>query len=283
IGGESILVQERELKEAQIVVATPGRLLDLIRNSKINFNGLRFLVIDEIDRMVDLGFIDDIEKIIAKLPTRQTIVLSATLSKDVKKFIEKHVKKALYVYGEKSVEEKFLKQIYYEVERKDKFSLLVFLLKKNYDGLSLVFCKKRQETDLVAKNLRKNGFDAIALHGGLKHKKRLSNIHDVINQKVDVVVATDLAARGLDLKGIKYVYNYDLPEAKEDYIHRVGRTARIGKEGVAITFLVPEEKSRLKKIVEEYNIKIQQEKIPNFPYVPFHVKLKRKYMSTKKK
>ncbi len=280
-GGENIEAQKKEIQEAEIVVATPGRLLDLIRNSKISFDSLKWFIVDEIDRMSDFGFIGDVEKIINRLPQRQTMVFSATINDDVKGFVSKHLKNPEYVLEEKLVDKNFLEQVYYETLREKKFSLLVFLLKNNYDGISLVFCKKRHESELVAKNVRKNGINAIALHGGIKHNKRVKNIRDVINQKFDVIVATDLMARGLDLKGVNYVYNYDLPESPEDYIHRIGRTARMGNKGKAITIITPEENRKLEKIMKTNKIDIRREKLPVFPHVPFYTKRKYKKNQTR--
>jgi ATP-dependent RNA helicase DeaD len=237
-GGVGMNPQIKAMRTAQVVVATPGRLLDLIRRGAANLAGVRFLVLDEADRMFDMGFIEDVERIIGMTPrSRQTLLFSATIPLSVRHVVQKYMRAPVFVKTVAQVDKSKLREFYYEVNQDDKFSLLVHLLKRNTEGTALVFCATRRIVDKITKNLRKNGIDALAIHGGLSQTKRASAISALHKQEVSVLIATDIAARGLHIHGIKYVYNYDLPPVAEDYTHRIGRTARAGAEGDAITLL----------------------------------------------
>ena len=226
-GGVNINHQIKSLKEAEIVVGTPGRILDHLERGTINFSHLKTLVLDEADRMFDMGFINDVEKIIKNLPKeRQTLLFSATISEDIEHITRKHMKNPESVSVESYVSAEKLKQVYYDVPKNMKFSLLVHLLKRETPGLVMVFCNTRHNTDFVADNLIRLGVDAIAIHGGLSQDKRTRIMQKFNEKKVYVLVCTDVAARGLDIKGVSHVYNYDIPKTSKEYIHRIGRTAR---------------------------------------------------------
>lgn len=262
-GGTSIGQQFINLRTAEVVVGTPGRLLDHIGRKTINLKKVKILVLDEADRMLDMGFIDDVKKIIRQCPgERQTLLFSATISREVSSLANKYMNAPVEVSAEPYVDAKKLTQIYYEVSDNLKFSLLVHLLKKEKKGLVMVFCNTRRRVDSVAKNLKSVGINATATHGGLTQSRRSSVMKHFHSQTVHVLVCTDVAARGLDIKGVSHIYNYDIPNDSKEYIHRIGRTARAGKEGRAISILVKRGHDNFRRVMRDNNVKILKEKIP---------------------
>ncbi len=262
-GGVSIDNQINLLQNAEVVIATPGRLLDHISRSTINLANVKILVLDEADRMLDMGFVDDVEKIIKECPkSRQTMFFSATISSGIKNLIEKHMKNPVRISAAKMVDPKKLKQVYYDVERNMKLSLLVHLLKQS-SGLKMIFCNSRNAVDFVSKSIKANNIKAIAIHGGHTQSKRNKTIEMFNDSKTDILVCTDVAARGLDIEGVEIVYNYDIPKDPKDYVHRIGRTARAGKEGMVINLLCPEDHSSFARILSEYReFSIEKRKRP---------------------
>lgn len=237
-GGVSYGPQERSLKSAEIIVATPGRLLDHLEKRTIDLSRLNTLVLDEADRMFDMGFREDVIKIISACPIeRQTLLFSATTSADVGYFSEKYMRNPKEVAATPQVDPSKLKQIYYDVQDSTKFSLLVSLLKAEDSGLVIIFCNTRRNVDFVTKNLSMSGVEAVALHGGHTQDKRNKVMDQFHSNSVHVLVATDVAARGLDIKGVSHVYNYDIPINIEEYTHRIGRTARAGEDGKVINLV----------------------------------------------
>ncbi len=256
-GGMPIQRQFKRLEEADIVVGTPGRILDHIDRRTIDLKGIKTLVLDEADRMLDMGFKDDVEKIMRNVPAeRQTMLFSATIHGMVSHLIERHLRNPVKIEVENHVDPSKLKQGYYDVTNSLKFSLLVQLLKKEKSGLVVVFCNTRHNTDFVTKNLKGQGIDAEAIHGGFTQKKRNRILEKFHSGKVLTLVCTDVAARGLDIPNISHVYNYDLPTDPKDYIHRIGRTARAGKEGIAINILAPRDHENFGKVLQENQITI---------------------------
>ncbi|PIN76507.1 ATP-dependent RNA helicase, partial [Candidatus Woesearchaeota archaeon CG10_big_fil_rev_8_21_14_0_10_47_5] len=237
-GGISINPQILRLRKADVVVGTPGRLLDHIGRRTIDLSNVKILVLDEADRMLDMGFIDDVKQIIRQCPEkRQTLLFSATISDDIVDLARRYMKNPAKVSAESYVDPRKLTQFYYDVPDNLKFSLLVHLLKHEKSGLVMVFCNSRRNTDFVANNLRLAGIDALATHGGLSQDQRNKTMKRFNSEHVCVLVCTDVAARGLDIKGVSHIYNYDIPSESKQYIHRIGRTARAGKEGKAISIL----------------------------------------------
>jgi len=262
-GGIGINPQIRELETAEIVVGTPGRILDHLERRTINLSKVKTLVLDEADRMFDMGFIFDVEKIISHCPKeRQTLMFSATINQDIDHIVKKHMKNPVEVSVESYVDPLLLKQIYYDVPRNVKFSLLVHLLKSEQSGLVMVFCNTRDNTDFVASNLARNGIDAIAIHGGLSQEKRNRIMEKFHTGKVLVLVCTDVAARGLDIKNVSHVYNYDIPKTSQEYIHRIGRTARAGKEGIAISLVADRDYENFRRVLEDDSIKPEPVPVP---------------------
>ncbi|MCK5397764.1 MAG: DEAD/DEAH box helicase [Thermoplasmata archaeon] len=248
-GGVSIYNQIKNLKRANVVVATPGRLLDHIDRGTIDLRSVKILVMDEADRMFDMGFIDDVKKIIKRCPgDRQTMFFSATISKEVKNLANRHMETPETVLAGNIVDPAKLKQVTVRVAKTKKFSLLTHILKHEEKPLAMVFCNTRHLSDFVDKNLRFNGVKAAAIHGGLTQNARLKAIDRFNAHEVNVLVCTDVAARGLHIKNVSHVINYDLPQDPNDYVHRIGRTARAGESGQVINILTNFDKNLMKKI-----------------------------------
>jgi ATP-dependent RNA helicase DeaD len=284
-GGVSIGPQIRNINYANIIVATPGRLLDHTNRKTIDLKNIRFLVLDETDKMLEMGFIDDVERIIYNISRqRQTLMFSATISDDVYKIARKHLKNPMIFRTKSFVDTDKLNQKYYDIHNQnDKFSLLVHLLKSSTPGLAIVFCGTRLETDIVAKNLRRQGINASAIHGGMNQNKRLRSLDSLKQQKIDVLVATDVAARGLDIKNVSHVYNYDVPKTPKEYIHRVGRTARAGENGDAVTLLTSRDHDNFRRVQSDEKLRIKQADFPQFNKVPFfrgYKQRKKRYFKT---
>ena len=268
-GGVSIENQIKKLAYADVVVATPGRLLDHMNRRSIDLSNISFLVLDEADRMWDMGFKDDVSKIVKACPAeRQTLLFSATISADLADFSEKYMKAPVEVSVESYVDASKLKQVYYDVRDDEKFSLLVQLLKDENAHLVMIFCNTRRNADLVANNLKLNDISAQVIHGGLTQAKRSQVLKRFDNSKVNVLVCTDVAARGLDIDGVSHVYNYDIAADAKDYVHRIGRTARAGAEGIAINILASRDYDNFAN-VQKHNegLVIERVNTPRFPKI----------------
>lgn len=267
-GGINMENQIRKMRHADVIVGTPGRILDHLNRRTLSFREVKFLVLDEVDRMFDMGFHNDVEKIIKECPTdRQTMMFSATISADVAHLAKKYTRNPIEISVESYIDPSMLEQIYYDVDDKLKFSLLVHLLKKENADLVMVFCGTRRNVDFVASNLAGQGINAKAIHGGMAQNKRISTLNDFHKKGVGVLVCTDVAARGLDIKGITHVYNYDLPKTSQEYIHRIGRTARAGKEGKAISILGSRDYDNFNSIQQDEFLKIKPVEVPQFEKV----------------
>lgn len=262
-GGVGINPQIHGLRTADVVVGTPGRILDHMGRNTIKFGRVKTLVLDEADRMFDMGFKEDVERIIRKCPQeRQTLLFSATISKDVVRLARSHMEKPLQVSVESYVDPKKLVQTYYDVADELKFSLLVHLLKHEKSRLVMVFCNTQRNTDKVAKNLRFSGISALAIHGGLPQGKRNNVMKSFHSGKACVLVCTDVAARGLDIRGVSHVYNYDIPRESKQYIHRIGRTARAGAEGKAMNIVSRKDYDNFSSVLKEHDVEIKEETLP---------------------
>ncbi|MHA2224857.1 MAG: DEAD/DEAH box helicase [Candidatus Hodarchaeales archaeon] len=266
-GGVSINPQINNLRRADVVVGTPGRLLDHIGRGTIRLGNVKILVLDECDRLLDMGFLPDVERIIRQLPEkkkRQTLLFSATISFEVNKLAQKYMYNPIDVEATSFVDPAKLTQYYYgPVDNSLKFSLLVHLLEQNKrTGLSMIFCNTRRYAEFVAKNLINYGLKATALHGGLSQSERTKRFNRFQNRRHDVLVATDVAARGLDIQGVTNIFNYDLPDNRKQYIHRIGRTARAGKEGKAITLVAQRDNEKFFHLFRDNRNGIQKGNLP---------------------
>jgi ATP-dependent RNA helicase DeaD len=262
-GGVGMSPQVSSLEKSEIIVGTPGRILDHLRQGTIDLKNLKTLVLDEADRMLDMGFIEDVETIIKACPKeRQTMLFSATISPDIETMAERYMKDPVSIEVEQYVDPSKLKQVYYDIPKNIKFSLLVHLLKQEKSGLVMVFCNTRQNSDFVASNLIRNKINALAIHGGLSQEKRNKIMEKFHSGHVYVLVCTDVAARGLDIKNVSHVYNYDSPKSSNEYIHRIGRTARAGKEGIAINLVSERDYEGFRNVLMDESIKPEQLEVP---------------------
>lgn len=277
-GGVDINPQIRNLKKADVVVGTPGRLLDHLERRTIDLTKVRFLVLDEADRMLEMGFVDDVMRIVDCCPKkRQTLLFSATISPDIKELSNMYLRDPVSVSVESLVDPKKLVQYFYDVPSHLKFSLLVHLLNHEKAKLVMVFCNTRSNVDLVVRNLKKHKIESLAIHGGLAQNKRSSVMKEFHSSSFLVLVCTDVAARGLDVKGVSHVYNFDIPKTSTDYIHRVGRTARAGKEGLAISLVSSRDYENFNNVSENESLDIEQKYMPKIEQlrVDFHVERKK--------
>jgi len=268
-GGVAMGPQVSKLAYAEIVVATPGRLLDHMKQNTISLDKVDYLVLDEADRMWDMGFKDDVGRIVSRCPkNKQTLLFSATISGDLADFAEKYMKSPVEIAVESYVDTSKLHQIYYDVRDNEKFGLLVHLLRNDNPKLAMVFCNTRVNADFVAKNLFDNGVKARVIHGGMDQAKRIRALKEFSDGKMNVIVCTDVAARGLDIKGITHIYNYDLPADHRDYIHRIGRTARAGESGLAVSLLASRDYDNFSNI-QRHNegLVVKRENTPRFERV----------------
>ncbi len=270
-GGVSIGPQFDRLRFADIVVGTPGRILDHINRKTIILNKIKILVLDEADKMFEMGFVDDVNNIISNTPRqRQTLLFSATISQDVHNIVKKYMNNAVKIKLQEHVDKNKLIQYYYQVEAKDKFSLLAHLLKQEATGLTLVFCATRSRVDIINRNLNREKIISQAIHGGLSQNRRKKVMELFHNKKIDVLVASDVAARGLDIKNVKHVINYDIPKTSKEYIHRIGRTARAGEEGKVISLLADADHDNFRRVLEDRTIKVEKLKLPEFERLKYH-------------
>jgi len=258
-GGVPIPPQIKKLRTAEIVVGTPGRILDHMRRGTIDFSGVKYMVIDEADRMLDMGFIDDVGRIIRQTPgERQTLLFSATLPPEVKRLSARYMKKPETIHTNRMVDPGLLNQFYLESEGREKMEMLARLIKRENPEKCLIFTNTRIEADRVSKKLRLMGFSANVLHGGLAQARRDRIMANFRNGRIRILVATDVASRGLDVKEITHIFNYDVPGRAEDYIHRIGRTARAGKDGKAVTLLSRRDHAPFRRILNKFNLPIKR-------------------------
>ncbi|EPA2134517.1 TPA: DEAD/DEAH box helicase [Streptococcus pyogenes] len=250
-GGSSIEKQIKALKSgAHIVVGTPGRLLDLIKRKALILDHVETLILDEADEMLNMGFLEDIEAIISRVPAdRQTLLFSATMPAPIKQIGIKFMKDPEHVQiKNKELTNVNVDQYYVRVKEQEKFDTMTRLMDVNQPELSIVFGRTKRRVDEITRGLKLRGFRAEGIHGDLDQNKRLRVIRDFKNDQIDILVATDVAARGLDISGVTHVYNYDITQDPESYVHRIGRTGRAGKSGESITFVSPNEMGYLSMI-----------------------------------
>ena len=265
-GGEDIRVQLRQLDQApQIIVATPGRLIDLIERGKIKLQNINFLVLDEADEMLNMGFKEDIEKILEQTPdTRRTTLFSATMPAEIQRIARQymHDYKEITV-GSRNAGTENVEHIYYVSQARQRYLVLKRIVDLNPDIYGIVFCRTRQETKEVADKLMQDGYNADALHGDLSQSQRDTVMLKFRVRNIQLLVATDVAARGLDVSDLTHVINYNLPDDVEIYTHRSGRTGRANKTGVSVSIIHSKEKFKIKDIERMLKRKFEQQQIPN--------------------
>jgi superfamily II DNA/RNA helicase len=274
VGGESMFGQDKILKRGvDVLIATPGRLLDLFERGKLIFTDIKTLVIDEADRMLDMGFIPDIEQLVSLLPKlRQTLLFSATMSNEVQEIAAKYLihPKQIAVSKTNSTAET-VEQYIVKIEEKEKRKALRSILRQRETAdQTIIFCNRKKDVNILTSSLKRHGFSVAGLHGDLTQHTRNETLDEFKTGSLQVLVASDVAARGLDVQGLGLVVNFDVPLQGEDYVHRIGRTGRAGKAGKAITFVTQSEGRKLKAVekiitkeIPTLEVKIEQEVVPH--------------------
>lgn len=251
-GGADIRRQIKQLEQhtPHILVGTPGRLLDHIQRGTINLAHVKHLILDEADEMLDMGFLDDIEKIIQAVPAeRQTLLFSATMPKEILKIGEKFmVNPQIVKIKAKELTTDLVDQYFVKTKEFEKFDIMTRLIDVQAPELTIVFGRTKRRVDELSRGLEARGYNAAGIHGDLTQQRRMNVLRKFKNGDLDILVATDVAARGLDISGVTHVYNYDIPQDPESYVHRIGRTGRAGHHGTSVTFVTPNEMDYLRVI-----------------------------------
>lgn len=264
-GGSSIMDQIRSLRDKpQIIVGTPGRVIDMIGRKALDFSEVRWVVLDEADEMLSMGFKDDLETILSETPeTKQTFLFSATMNKDVERISKNYLTNPHRIsVGSINAVKKNIKHEYYVVGYRQKKEALKRLIDANPNQYSIIFCRTRMETQEVADFLMQNGYAADALHGDLSQAQRDTVMKKFRLKNIDILVATDVAARGLDVDSLTHVIHFSLPDDPEVFVHRSGRTGRAGKDGISMALIKPEESRKLKQIKSDTKIEMVEKNIP---------------------
>ncbi len=276
-GGVGYGKQRDELKRGvDVLIATPGRLLDYLQQREVSLAGVEILVLDEVDRMLDMGFLPDVKRIVEKCPPRdkrQTLFFSATLPPEIERLTEWALRPnpQIIEIGERRSPAETVTHAFYPVANSQKFDLLTELLQRtNYNSV-LVFARTKHGSDKIAKKLKLDGHSVAVLHGNRSQNQRIEALAGFKSGKYEVMVATDIAARGIDVAGVTHVINYDIPTNPEDYVHRIGRTGRAQKEGDAFTLITGEDFESARDVERYLGEKIERLQIEGFPYGPVPV------------
>ena len=265
-GGQEIVRQIKSLKAGvQIIVGTPGRVMDHMRRKTVKFDSVSMVILDEADEMLDMGFREDMETILTETPEeRQTVLFSATMPKPIMEIARKFQKDAKIIkVVRKELTVSNIDQFYYEVRSKNKTEILSRLIDIYNPKLSVVFCNTKRQVDELISELKGRGYFADGIHGDMKQQQRDRVMDDFRSGKTEILIATDVAARGIDVDGVDIVFNYDLPQDEEYYVHRIGRTGRAGKSGLALSFISGREVYKLKDIERYCKTKILAKPIPS--------------------
>jgi ATP-dependent RNA helicase DeaD len=262
-GGSSYSRQISHVKKAAVVVATPGRFLDLLSNGSIKIDP-KYVILDEADEMLDMGFLDDIKEIFTHFESpRQTLMFSATMPKPIKELASRILYRPEYVtITKKNSTNENIKQHYYVVDERERDDALIRLMDYKNPVKSIVFCRTKKEVDRLSTFLLSQGQSAKGLHGDMEQRQREEVIRAFKRGSLETLIATDVAARGLDVSDVSHVFNYHIPFDSESYVHRIGRTGRAGKEGVAVTIVTPHEFNSLKKIQKDVGSNLESKVIP---------------------
>ena len=276
-GGQPIDRQIKSLRKGvNIVVGTPGRILDHIKRNTIDLSEIKFLILDEADEMLNMGFIDDIEEIIkASNTSRQTLLFSATMPDQIKRLASKYLKKDakhIKILKNALTVDK-IQQYYFEIKTKDRFESLCRILDVDEPTSSIIFCKTKRGVDELVESMQARGYNVEGMHGDMNQNQRLNTLRKFKENTLDFLVATDVAARGIDVDDVTHVINYELPQDIESYVHRIGRTGRANKEGTAYSLVTPREYMFLKQIEKSTKSKIKRKDVPTIDEI-FETKYK---------
>jgi ATP-dependent RNA helicase RhlE len=265
VGGESMRRQARELRMAQVIIACPGRLLDHLEHRQVVLDGISTVVIDEADRLLDMGFMPQLRRIMQFVPAeRQTLMFSATMNPAAEMMAREFLTQPARVsIGDKPAPPASIRQTLCPVTRFDKEAILIALLKRGVHS-AIVFTRTKSGAEHVSRTLKRAGIRAVAIHGDLSQAQRKAALAGFRRRIWRVLVATDVAARGLDITGVSHVINFDMPDEPEAYIHRIGRTARMGRQGHAISLVTPQERDALGRIERTLGITLERERIDGF-------------------
>lgn len=264
-GGQPIERQIKALKKGvQVIIGTPGRIIDHINRKTINLGSVLTAVLDEVDEMLNMGFRGDIEKILQKTPSsRQTVTFSATMPQSILNLVKKHQKKPEFIkISNENAAATTVEQHYFQVEGGKKLSLLKVLLAKYNPYLAIVFCNTKHKVDEVARNLRLDGYNTQGLHSNISQARRTRIMKQFRSGHVQVLVATDVAARGIDIPNIDLIFNYEIPQDEKLYVHRVGRTGRAGKSGLALNFVSQRDVPAFRNINKQMDVNIVKQQLP---------------------
>lgn len=264
-GGQSIELQLRRLAQGvDIIVGTPGRVMDLMRRQALDLSRITFAVLDEADEMLNMGFLEDMELILAQTPAdKRTLMFSATMPKPIMDIAARFMREyELITVARQQVTVAATEQVCYEVRREHKFDALTRIIDMELNMYGMIFCRTKSDVDELAARLNEYGYNVEALHGDLAQAQRTKVIDRFKRRKFSLLIATDVAARGIDVNDLTHVINYSIPQASEAYVHRIGRTGRAGKQGKAITFVTPSENKRLSQIKNDLKVDIRKEKLP---------------------
>lgn len=264
-GGSNIMHQMKKLSEGiDIVVGTPGRVIDLLDRKKLRLDKIKYFILDEADEMLNMGFIEDIENVLKHTnEDKKMLFFSATMAKEILAIAKTYMRDyEVLAVKNRELTTDLTEQIYFEVSRDDKFEALCRVIDIEKEFYGIIFCQTKNDVNDVTFKLMERGYDADCIHGDITQNQREKVLHKFKTQNINILVATDVAARGIDVNNLSHVINYSLPQEAESYVHRIGRTGRAGKEGTAITFVTPREYNKLLYIQKVANTEIKKEKLP---------------------
>lgn len=264
-GGQSLEQQKRQLnKGVDIVVGTPGRVMDLMNRQVLKLNNIDYFILDEADEMLNMGFVEDIEHILTQTnEDKRMLFFSATMPAEILKIAKSHMREhEVLAVKKKELTTNLTEQIYFEVKEKDKFEALCRIIDIELDFYGIVFCRTKNDVNELVGKLQDRGYDVEGLHGDISQNHREVTLRRFKNKNLNILIATDVAARGIDVNDLTHVINYAIPQEAESYVHRIGRTGRAGKQGTAITFITPSEYRKLLQIQRITKTEIKKEQVP---------------------